>query len=135
MQLNNNIKLIRELSGMTQNDFADLFGNVSKDMLYTYESGKANPNELFKSRVAMIAGIDIKSLETVELKESDIKLVSRQELKPGMFTMNTSAGKSLRINGEKPVNQPSEPLQQTVADQAATIKMLTELLARKLENS
>lgn len=79
LHLSHNIKLIRLLSGLTQFEFGKKF-EATKAMVVSYESGKAEPNELFISRLADYAGIDSKDLINKALKEKDIKVEKEEKL-------------------------------------------------------
>lgn len=51
LHLFNNIRYIRLLAGKTQTEFGELIG-CSKDSVYTYEKGKATPDELILSKIS-----------------------------------------------------------------------------------
>ena len=58
MQLNKNIKLVRELSSKTQPEFAEIIGtNLSN--LKTYETTNVKPKGNILARVADIASISV----------------------------------------------------------------------------
>lgn len=73
VQLANNIRLIRELSGKTQTVFGNRF-HATKDMIISYEKGRAKPNNLFLTRLSEASGIPEADLLDTPLKESDIKV-------------------------------------------------------------
>lgn len=73
LHLKGNIRLVRLLSDKKQRIFADRF-KITEAMLKSYEGGKANPDELFVSRVAEFAGVSEKKLKEDKLRESDIHL-------------------------------------------------------------
>lgn len=73
MQLNQNIKLIRGLSGVKQQVFADAIGtNLSN--LKTYESTDVRPKENIILRIAEIAGIEVNDLEKKKLTHKSITI-------------------------------------------------------------
>lgn len=72
MQINTNIKLIRELSGKKQEEFAKLL-NTKLSNLKTYENTDVNPKANVKAALAELAGISILDLETKKLTYKDIK--------------------------------------------------------------
>ena len=75
-----NIKIIKKALNLSQakmaaklNEGAERADFFSKDQVYTYESGKAQPSNLFKTKLAAIAGVTIKDLTNRKLTEKDIK--------------------------------------------------------------
>ena len=74
LHLSDNIRYIRLLSGKTQTEFAELVG-ATKDTLYTYEKGKAKPNELVLSKISKIAGVTLEQLLEKDLKKQEIKVI------------------------------------------------------------
>lgn len=74
MQLKDNIKLIRALTGQTQPVFIKNFTGISVDMQKSYESGKAKPDILYIQELADIAGVSERDLTSKKLKKEDIKI-------------------------------------------------------------
>lgn len=75
-----NLRLIRALAGMTQTEFAERIGyGVNKDMLYSYESGKAKPKELIIDRIAQLAGTTPGYLKNKKFVASDFDLNDLKE--------------------------------------------------------
>jgi transcriptional regulator with XRE-family HTH domain len=73
MQINDNIKLIRELSGLTQAKFAELIKtNVSN--LKTYENTSVRPKAFIIFNVSALAGISSDELENKKLIPEEIKI-------------------------------------------------------------
>lgn len=73
MQINDNIKLIRELSGLTQAEFAKLIKtNVSN--LKTYENTNVRPKAFVVFNVSLIGGVPSEEIENKKLKPEDIKI-------------------------------------------------------------
>lgn len=73
MQINDNIKLIRELSGKTQVEFAELIKtNVSN--LKTYENTNVRPKAYLILNICKYAGISADDLENRKLYPEDIRL-------------------------------------------------------------
>lgn len=73
MQLNDNIKLIRELSGIKQKDFAKLIKtNVSN--LKTYENTDIRAKAPVLAAIADIAGITVEELEKKKLTHKDVTI-------------------------------------------------------------
>lgn len=78
MQINDNIKLIRELSGKTQADFAELIKtNVSN--LKTYENTNVKPKAYLILNISKYAGISSEDLENKKLKPEDINLEDEKD--------------------------------------------------------
>jgi len=135
-----NIKLIRELQDMTQGEFATKLG-VSKDMVYTYEKGKAEPSELTKKRIAKMAGIELTTLEKDQLKEEDLK-INRQDKapkEPMTYTPISATDQGASMAHAPGQDQKSETLEDAVKAllnnsvalkaQAAAIEKLAGLLS------
>lgn len=108
---------------MTQAEFAKEIG-VTKDMLYTYEKGKAVPSNLTIERIAKIAGINSDILEKKALKESDLKL---------LYTTTISTKPQIPNQAINP-----DPREQRILELEETVKKLEldkERLYNLLENS
>jgi len=71
LQLAANIKLIRQLSGLTQEDFGVKF-NASRAMITSYESAKAAPDDLFLTRLSKYSGVPKEDLLDKALIEENI---------------------------------------------------------------
>jgi transcriptional regulator with XRE-family HTH domain len=118
MQINANIKFIRELSGKKQAVFAGLIKtNVSN--LKTYENTDVRPKANVLAAIANIAGVTIKDLESKLLTDKDIKFNWRKDEKddvpPGNnFTDNPSVTKN-----------PGEP------GQASEVALLRQIIGLK----
>lgn len=85
-----NIRLVRLVSGKTQTEFGRQF-QASKAMIVSYEKGKANPDELFISRLSKYSGVSEKDLLNKQLHEADIK---KQLEKVEKEDLPTLSGKS-----------------------------------------
>jgi transcriptional regulator with XRE-family HTH domain len=78
MQINDNIKLIRELSGKTQVEFAELIKtNVSN--LKTYENTNVKPKAYIVLNVSKFAGLSSDDLENKKLAPEDINLEGEKD--------------------------------------------------------
>jgi phage repressor protein C with HTH and peptisase S24 domain len=84
LHLRQNLRLIRLLSGKTQTEFGSPF-NATKAMVVSYEKGKANPDNLFISRVSKYAGVTIDDLMNKQLSEEDIHIKEEKEEKEDDF--------------------------------------------------
>lgn len=73
MHVNDNIKLIRELSGLTQAQFAKLI-KTNLSNLKTYENTNVKPKAFVTFNVSLIAGVPIEDMENKKLKAGDIKI-------------------------------------------------------------
>jgi transcriptional regulator with XRE-family HTH domain len=78
LHLPQNVRLARLVSGKTQSDFGAMFG-ASKAMIISYEKGKANPDELFISRLSRYTGISENDLKKKVLKEDDFTSIKKVE--------------------------------------------------------
>lgn len=79
LHINNNIRLIRELSGQTQAEFGKMFG-ANETKVKSYERGKAKPKSIFMLRLAKYAGITTSDLIDKKLSEDDIKIPGVQKV-------------------------------------------------------
>lgn len=98
LYLASNIKLIRLISGLSQSDFGGKF-DATKAMIVSYERGKANPDELFISRLAKFAGISEEDLKNRKLAEENVKLEKGDLKEPEnskTVTLNTSKEQQLK---------------------------------------
>lgn len=77
MQLNDNIKLIRELSGVKQEDFAKLI-KTNPSNLKTYENTNTKAKAPVLAAIADIAGITVEELKKKKLTHKDVKIVIGQ---------------------------------------------------------
>jgi phage repressor protein C with HTH and peptisase S24 domain len=78
LQLNKNIKLIRELSGKKQGDFAKLIKtNISN--LKTYENTTVRPKAIVLAAIADYAGITMEDLENKALTHKHIKFKPEED--------------------------------------------------------
>jgi transcriptional regulator with XRE-family HTH domain len=71
LHLSDNLKLIRQLSELSQQEFGKLFG-ISKDKVFSYENERAQPNELIAAKIAEFAGITEEQLYKKKLKREDV---------------------------------------------------------------
>lgn len=80
-----NLKLIRVIANKTQLQFAELFdvkgknGRISKDIYYTYESGKTPPPDYFISDVAKYAGVSEDDLKNKILSRAELKIEPKSQ--------------------------------------------------------
>lgn len=105
LQLATNIRLIRQLSGQSQQAFGRKFG-VTKAMIVSYEGGKAKPNNLFIQRLAKAAGLPEADLLDSELREA---AVNKQVLKAFL------KGEKLEVQ-QTPILNDSQPHYGTLPD-------------------
>jgi transcriptional regulator with XRE-family HTH domain len=71
LQLPTNIKFIRELSGLTQQEFGDVLG-VNKDKIYNLENGRGKKDSAIIAKVAFFAGVTEQDLTTQRLTLKDV---------------------------------------------------------------
>lgn len=122
LHLADNIRLIRLLSEKTQPEFGEKFG-ATKAMIVSYENGKANPSELFLSRVSKYSGVEIEDLKNKRLTENDIKIKGEKGEK-GELKNSIDVGKSNE--------QSDDTIQKLIADNSAMIRAM-EIDARARE--
>ena len=72
MQINRNIKLIRELSGKKQAEFAGLI-KIKLSNLKTYENTDVRPKANVLTAIAELAGVSLEDLDKKQLTPADIK--------------------------------------------------------------
>lgn len=140
LHLPDNIKYIRELANKTQEDFAEMFdikdkkGKISKDKVYTYESGRAKPPLHFLEGLAEFAGVTVAALQNVRLKKDSIHF--KQE--PDIVALN---GNSLFIGEAKIKNtgafpfDAGESIRKTEIMVEVLLSCVAELLADKHSSS
>lgn len=98
MQLNVNIKLIRELSGKKQPEFADIIGtNLSN--LKTYETTDVRPKANILAKIADYAGITVEKLEEHRLTHKDIIFNQVKSKKDIKVTSRETYGLELNDDG------------------------------------
>lgn len=113
-----NIRLIRDLTGLSQSDFAEKIGlEVNKDMIYSYESGKAKPKSVIIDKIAEIAEI---SKEDLQNKKLTVKDFHADRVK-GRFT-----GKYYLYQGKRKIeNEDSpDPIEERLKDKDKLIAAL-----------
>lgn len=74
LHLKHNIRLIRDLTGKTQEEFAGLFKRVTVAMQKSYESGKASPGPAYLQKLADYAGVTHDDLLNKDLKIQDVEI-------------------------------------------------------------
>lgn len=72
--LNDNIKIIRRLTGQTQKEFIKNFTGVTVAMQKSYESGTAKPDILYLQEIAALAGLPMEDLQKKSLTKADVKV-------------------------------------------------------------
>lgn len=73
LQLAANIKLIRKLAGVNQEDFGAKF-DATRAMITSYESAKAQPDDLFLTRLSKYSGVSKEDLLDKPLIEENINV-------------------------------------------------------------
>ena len=109
--------------GKKQAELAEIFG-VTPDRLYTYETGKAMPNELFLDKLAQFCGISTETLKEKDVRSLPISVVE-PETKSVEFVINDQ---------QQALEAKLEALEQVVKAQAATIEAL-QLALKATEKS
>lgn len=70
--IKDNLKLIRSIAGLNQLEFGKLI-DVSKDIVYTWESGKVVPKNFLLEKIAKIVGVSAPQLLYTKLTIDDLK--------------------------------------------------------------
>lgn len=130
LQIAENIKLIRQLSGTTQAEFGAKF-DATKAMIVSYEKGKAQPNFLFVDRLAKHAGLQTDRLMKTRLKEEDI---DKKKLEKLFKEENVYSGTSEDQNdiSKSSTEDPNLSLQ-TIHNLSQSNKILAEAAKIKAE--
>lgn len=130
LQIAENIKLIRQLSGKTQSEFGVKF-DATKAMIVSYEKGKAQPNFLFIDRLAKHTGLQADRLMKVRLKEEDI---NKEKLEKLFKEENGNHGTSEDQNdrSKSSMEDPNLSLQ-TIHNLSQSNKILAEAAKIKAE--
>jgi transcriptional regulator with XRE-family HTH domain len=109
LQLSPNLKLIRLLSGKTQTEFGEMF-DATKAMVISYEKGKANPDDLFLSRVSKYAGLSVADLKNKALTEDDIKIKEVEKVENQSYLEQRRGSKLSKIKPLQAVPQQGVPI-------------------------
>lgn len=123
--LHNNIKFIRLLSGKKQQDFAKELG-ITRDQLYTYENGKANPNEFILLKLANIAAVSLEDLLTKDLKNRTVNVIN-PDTKKVEFT--------LAPNGANQLEKELQHLRELLKAEKEKNELLKQLVERGSKKS
>lgn len=130
LHLSDNIKLIRKLSGETQEEFARHFDGVSVAMQKSYEGGKAIPNYLYLKELSKIAGLPIDALQnqliTIEVLES----IKKNKKVNGIEQENTVQTPDTTTMEEDYRNKYERLLEKTNAEQSAFITGMLGVLTK-----
>jgi transcriptional regulator with XRE-family HTH domain len=76
--LQNNIKIIRGLSGQTQKDFIGNFTGVTVAMQKSYEAGIAKPDILYLQELSDMSGVPMEDLQKKPLTKADITISKKK---------------------------------------------------------
>ncbi len=88
--LSENLKTIREYWNYGQNDFGEKFG-LKRNIMYTYESGKATPSIEVLLEIEAMTGISIRELCTRKLQRLELPERPYREGE-GIAKLSTSGG-------------------------------------------
>lgn len=83
-----NIKKIRGLHGTTQGDFAKVMG-VSLNMQKSYETGRAEPDIVYYSRLAKLSKVGAEVLATKEVDIADMFVTPAKDEKDEKVALET----------------------------------------------
>lgn len=122
LQINKNIKLIRELSGLKQEDFAKLI-KVNLSNLKTYENSGVRPKAIVLAAIADVAGISTDDLENKALTHKDVNL------RVDKFDINNPLADT-----SKPLSGATPTLQDYIDDLKRSRDMFYSLLSSSLGN-
>jgi transcriptional regulator with XRE-family HTH domain len=127
MQLNDNIKLVRELSGFRQIDFAKKFG-INLSNLKTYENTDVKPKANVLADLADYAGITVDDLENKKLTHKDLKIKSKK---------NKKVSREIPDEGDESEAHEATPVYHTQTDLSKLIesnRMMAEAMLRDARN-
>lgn len=127
MELAQNIRWIRLLSGKTQDEFAKIVGS-NRAAYVTYETGRTIPNELILSKIAAIAGISIRELESTDLKTLNINVVNPDTKQ--MEYVLTPGSETIEV---KELKERLSDLEKEAQKLQAENNLLKELMSSQLE--
>lgn len=99
MDYSKSIKIIRSITGLNQNDFAD-FIDLDPSLISRYESGERVPSEDFVKKLIQKLKIPRKLLELISAEAPELKNISEEEAR----TLGTELVKVL-IHAEKSVKK------------------------------
>lgn len=116
-----NMKLIRNLTGMTMHDFAAKL-NISKDQVNNYEAGRSVPSKPIMLQVCQMAGITEEQLIS--------KHITKEEIVKEMFVVlrETTANTTGENESLAALQKTVESLQRVIETQSKTIENLTRML-------
>lgn len=125
MTLGNNIKLIREAEGLSQEGFGNRIG-VSRDAVYTYESRNTSPKQITLNRIVKEFGVPLHELINSELTEE-----TYQHYKKSHATHNSV------VNEDEPSYQKENYIQHLygeISELKSTVESLNISLKTLMEN-
>lgn len=125
LHLAENIRWIRLLKGKKQTEFAVELG-ITADRLYSYEKGKAVPNEIIQAKIASIAGIT-----TNELREKDIRDRSINVINPDTKKVEFT----LAPNGANQQEKEIEHLRELLKAEKEKNELLKQLVEKSSKKS
>lgn len=125
LHLAENIRWIRLLKGKKQTEFAVELG-ITADRLYSYEKGKAVPNEMIQAKIASMAGIT-----TIELREKDIRDRSINVINPDTKKVEFT----LAPNGANQHEKELEHLRELLKAEKEKNELLKQLIAKSSKKS
>jgi transcriptional regulator with XRE-family HTH domain len=137
MIINDNIKLIRELSGKTQLEFAKVI-NTNISNIKSYESGKTGPKTPVKLEICRIGGVSLGDLETKKLQPEDIKIdFDRKKVEKDVPTVNRETSETAVIPPQawQNLSESILHLSRGIEKGQGNIESLTELLKSNSDDS
>ncbi|CAB4140678.1 HipB Predicted transcriptional regulators [uncultured Caudovirales phage] len=121
LQISQNIRWLRLLSGLRQDDFAKKIGCKS-GALRTYENGRTVPNELIQQKLCELYGITQHELNNADLKKKEIHVIN-PDTKSVEFTLTNTT----QTNGKE------QELSVRVIELETEVKLLKELIEKLIE--
>lgn len=108
--VSNNIKYLRKLNGMTQEEFARRI-SIKRSLLGAYEEARANPNLDNLRNMASAFGISVDQLLTIEYH----KIKESTEL-----TLPFSAARQMTVSHSGPVSSPRSSINKEISQKVVT---------------
>lgn len=124
---NHNIRIIRELTGLIQSDFAKLI-KTNESNIKTWETTEVAPrSELVYRRIAELAGVSVKDLKTKELDPKSIHIsVEKVETEDSLINPKEYINE-LREDKKRAIHREEKIMTQLAANLTAMMQLLTAL--------
>ena len=130
LHLSSNIKYIRDLHDLTQDEMADKIG-VTLAALGSYERGFRNPKDSVCKIIAQMVGIEVDELKNEDLKTYTLTYINKEGMQIKL-TPAISRDQQDRLEQKERELEAAKELIKELKEQLATLR---ELLLNKVEKS